>query len=172
MAIDSIQQKCCLNDSCCQPLNSNESIVLSDPETKKKNKAKVKVIASSKTYIIMADGGIFPKNQGNKRADYMAYTDKNLYIIELKGKVGIESAYEQILSTINTIVHSDDFNFLIQNRNKTMACIAGQVRIPKGGSRKEMELAKKLVKHSKERQKNIINLIVYSYKNNHSLFLE
>lgn len=169
MTIDFIQQK---YPNSYQMLNGKKSIVLSDPETKKKNKAKVEVIASSKTYIIMADGGIFPKSQANKKADYIAYTDKNLYIIELKRKDGVNIAYEQILSTIDTIVHSDNFSFLIQNRNKTMACIAGQVSIPKGSRSKEMKLAKQLAKHSQEKQKNIIDLIIYSYKNNHSLFLE
>ena len=155
-------------------LRNNESIILSDPETKQKQKykAKVTIIALTKSYIITADGGIFPKNQGDKRADFIAYTNKNLYIIELKGKAGVESAYDQILSTIKTILHSDDFGFLIKNRDKTIACIAGQVRLGPRVRSNEKELARILKNHSKEKQKNILDLIIYSYKTEHKLYLD
>lgn len=169
MTIDFIQQK---YPNYCQTLNSNQTIVLSDPETKKQDKAKIKIVALSKSYIITADGGIFPKNQGDKRADFIAYTNKNLYIIELKGKTGIKSAYKQILSTINIVLHNGEFNFFIYNRDKTMACIAGQVNYPKGGSRGATELAKMLVRHSKIKPKNIYDLIVYSRKTKDILQLD
>lgn len=169
MTIDFIKQK---YPGSYQTLNSNKSITLSDIETKKKKKVKVKVDASSKSHIILVDGGIFPKNKENKKADYMAYTANNLYIIELKGKSGIESAYKQILSTIDIILHNNDFNFLICNRDKTMACIAGPVRYPRGGSQEEKILAKTLIKHSKEKPEKYTDLIIYSYKTKHTLVLE
>lgn len=136
------------------------------------NNAGLNLVAKNKSHIIKVDGGIFPKNQEDKRVDYMAYTAKNLYIIELKGKTGIKSAYKQILSTIDIILHNDDFNFLICNRDKTMACIAGPVRYPRGGSREEKKLAYTLVKHSKEKPEKYTDLIIYSYKTKHTLVLE
>ena len=124
-------------------------------------------------YIIKADGGIL--SRFNKpRSDYIAYSLKHSYIIELKGKSHIDTAYEQIISTIDICLQEIEYRFLIANKEKVRACIVGPRKIPRFSERKEIELFKKLftISISKQKSKKISDWIYYQDRPKQILELE
>lgn len=129
------------------------------------DKTKIIVRDERECYKIIVDKGIISDvSHGIKKSDFAISEEPegNFYLLELKGAV-IDEALKQLLQTIEMIEASDELKPLIKGRSKLVSCIVSpnRQRIPKGGSSRERDLAKKLCEKSKKKPLNMYDLIYY-----------
>ena len=124
--------------------------------------SKIHILAKDELRVVEVDHGLFEEKQGSRKCDFMVIGTRsaNTHMIELKGR-HIEEAFEQIADTLDTLLNDEELKSSVVSRNTLDAYIVspGRMAVPKGIANKEKMLAKKLARGSKERPRDILELI-------------